>query len=129
MNMKTQRKTQTGLIAFGVLATASLAQATVTMNWANVGDAGNAADSSSGYGAVGHDYRISKHEVTIGQYTEFLKAVAATDTHNLYHTNMGSDANIAGITRSGSPGSYTYAATGSAERPITYVNWNDAARM
>jgi formylglycine-generating enzyme len=42
---------------------------------------------------------------------------------------MASNANIAGITRSGSSGSYTYSVIGSGDRPITYVSWFDAARF
>jgi hypothetical protein len=35
-----------------------------------------------------------------------------------------------GITRSGSPGSYTYSVTGTlANRPVVFVSWFDAARM
>ena len=46
-----------------------------------VGNAGNAADPATGYGAVGYAYRIAKNETTIGQYAEFLNAVAKTDTY------------------------------------------------
>ncbi len=104
------------------------ATATVTIDWVSVGDVGNAADTT-GYGAVSYDYQIGKYEVTIGQYTEFLNATAVTDTYGLYNSNMESNENIAGITQSGSSGSYSYSATGSADRPITYVGWFDAARM
>jgi formylglycine-generating enzyme required for sulfatase activity len=82
---------------------------------------------------VGYEYRIGTYEVTIGQYTKFLNAVAKTDTYGLYNTFMGTDLNIAGISRSGSPGSYTYAVMNnggdSSNRPITYVRWFDAARF
>ena len=101
----------------------------VTINWVPVGNAGNAADST-GYGAVAYDYSIDKYDVTVGQYTEFLNAVAATDTYGLYNTSMETDANIEGISRSGSSGSYTYSVIGSsANLPITYVSWGDAARF
>jgi formylglycine-generating enzyme required for sulfatase activity len=93
-----------------------------------VGDAGNAADST-GYGAVNYEYHIGKYEVTIAQYTAFLNAVAATDTYSLYNTSMGTDLNIAGISRSGSSGSFSYSVIGSGNRPITYVSWFDAARF
>jgi formylglycine-generating enzyme required for sulfatase activity len=106
----------------------------VVVQFVRVGDAGNAADTSpAGYGAVGYEYRIGTYEVTIGQYTKFLNAVAKTDTYGLYNTFMGTDLNIAGISRSGSPGSYTYAVMNnggdSSNRPITYVRWFDAARF
>ena len=37
-------------------------------------------------GSVGYNYNIGKYEVTAGQYTEFLNAVARTDTYGLYNT-------------------------------------------
>jgi formylglycine-generating enzyme required for sulfatase activity len=67
--------------------------------------------------------------VTVGQYTAFLNAVAALDTYSLYNTSMATDLNIAGIARSGVSGSYTYSVIGSANHPVTYVNWGDAARF
>lgn len=39
------------------------------------------------------------------------------------------DINIAGIARSGDSGAYRYKVIGSANRPVTYVGWFDAARM
>ena len=105
---------------------------TVTYEMVTVGDAGNAADTT-GYGAVNYEYQIGKYDVTIGQYTAFLNAVARTDTYGLYHTSMATNLNIAGISRSGSPGTYTYSVMdnggSSANRPITYVSWFDAARF
>ncbi len=101
----------------------------VTINWVPVGNAGNANDST-GYGAVAYDYSIDKYDITVGQYTEFLNAVAKTDTYGLYNPSMGTDLHIAGISRSNSSGSYTYSVIGSsANLPITYVNWGDAARF
>ena len=47
----------------------------VSFKWATVGNAGNVADTTT-YGAVSDVYRMSKHEVTNGQYTRFLNAVA-----------------------------------------------------
>ncbi len=99
-----------------------------TIDWVTVGNAGNAPDAN-GYGAVDYGYKISRNEVTIAQYTAFLNAVAASDPYGLYNTNMAMDVNIAGISRSGSPGGYTYSVVGSGDRPITYVSWFDAARF
>lgn len=97
-----------------------------------VGDPGNAADST-GFGAVAYDFSIARYDVTVGQYTAFLNAVAADDPHQLYNPRMASDLAIAGIARDGEPGSYTYTvmenAGDSANRPITYVSWWDAARF
>jgi formylglycine-generating enzyme required for sulfatase activity len=56
--------------------------------------------------------------------------VAKTDTYGLYNTSMASTTYIAGITRSGSPGTFTYSVVaGSGNKPITYVSWFDAARF
>ena len=96
-----------------------------------VGNVGNANDPATGslYGGVGYAYRIGTTEVTVGQYTAFLNAVAATDTYALYNTSMATDLNIAGIARSGVSGSYSYSVIGSANQPVTYVSWGDAARF
>lgn len=93
-----------------------------------VEDTGNLADTN-GYGAVSNSFGIGKHEVTVEQYAAFLNAVAASDPYGLYNTNMSSDLNVAGIARSGAPGSYSYSVIGSGKRPITYVSWFDAARF
>jgi formylglycine-generating enzyme len=125
---------------FGRLAAEKVFTITVTnvddvvVQFVRVGDAGNAADTNpAGYGAVGYEYRIGTYEITIGQYTKFLNAVAKTDTYGLYSTSMGTDLNLAGISRSGSTGSYTYAVMNnggdSSNRPIAYVSWLDAARF
>jgi len=124
------------LAALGMLALGtSMAQAAVMFDWATVGDAGNGADplnsgSVPGIGSVAAIYNIATKEVTISQYTDFLNAVAKTDLYGLYNTSMASDLNIAGITRTGTSGSYVYTAiVGSGNRPVTYVSWNDAARF
>jgi sulfatase modifying factor 1 len=106
-----------------------------------VGNPGNSADTG-GFGAVSSSYYISKYEVTIGQYVEFLNAVAVTDTNGLWNSGMHSDQNIRGIARSGADGTYSYAAAGpeglnsgsvvtqsAANRPITFVSWDNAARF
>jgi len=95
-----------------------------------VGNAGNFGDTGgTAIGAVAYDYQIGKYDVTIGQYTAFLNAVAVTDTNSLYNSSMGTNLNIAGISRTGGSGSYTYSVLGSANRPITYVSWWDSARF
>ena len=111
----------------------------VTIDWVTVGDPNNAADTTT-YGAVADAYRIGKYEVTIQQYTDFLNAVAASDPYSLYHENMETDLQSAGILRLGSSASYTYSVIGPTgitpagasspgNRPITYVSWFDAARF
>ena len=106
------------------------AQLLVNIETVMVGDPGNAADTNTrGLGAVAYEFNIGKYEVTIGQYTTFLNAVAATDTYSLYNPFMATHLNIAGIARAGSSGSFSYSALGSPNRPITYVSWFDAARF
>ena len=106
-----------------------------------VGDVRNAADPTTGYGRVTDSYRIGKYEVTIGEYATFLNAVASSgDDAELWNSAMGSDSTSAGISRSEGTAPYTYTVTGPAgitptgatspaQRPITYVNWYDAARF
>jgi len=114
----------------GLLLAPELCQA-ITIDTVPVRNAGNAGDVqfNKTFGAVGYDYRIGTYEVTVGQYTAFLNAVAATDTYSLYDGSMAFDANIAGIARNGSTGSYSYSVIGSPNKPITYVSWGDAARF
>jgi formylglycine-generating enzyme required for sulfatase activity len=113
--------------------TASAARAEVVMDFVPVGNAGNAADtrySTPGYGAVAKDYQIGKYEVTAGQYTSFLSAVAATDTYGLYNASMWSSDYGCKIQQSGSSGSYAYSvAADRANRPVNYVSFWDAARF
>jgi formylglycine-generating enzyme required for sulfatase activity len=124
-------------VALVALMLASLAlpnARAVTIDMVTVGNPGNANDTiGAGYGGVNYSYQIGKYAVTIGQYTAFLNAVAATDTYSLYNARMGTDLNVAGIAQSGSSGSYTYSVItnggNSANRPITYVSWWDAARF
>jgi formylglycine-generating enzyme required for sulfatase activity len=88
----------------------------------NCGPAGNQP-----CGAVPSVFGIGKYETTNAEYTAFLNAVAATDTHALYNTNMGSG--LGGIARSGSSGSYTYTSiSGRANLPVNWVSWYDAMR-
>ena len=86
------------------------------------------------YGGVAHTYRMARYEVTAGQYTEFLNAVAAADTYNLYHARMDYDAdptrNGCNIKRQGAPGSFTYSVAADwADRPVNWVSWADAVRF
>ena len=59
-----------------------------SLDFVTVDDAGNAADKSTGYGSVGYTYRMGQYDVTLGQYCQFLNAVAKTgDTYGLYNYN------------------------------------------
>jgi formylglycine-generating enzyme required for sulfatase activity len=129
------------VVAAMVLLVAGVVQAVVidTVPVGNPGNAGEWAGMSYGgagpnriCGAVAYDYRIGKYEVTAGQYTGFLNAVAATDTYGLYNTKMADPTNWLGcnIQQSGSSGSYAYSvASDWANRPVNYVSWGDAARF
>lgn len=109
----------------------ALPASAVTIPTVPVGNAGNAGEvqSQGAFGAVANDYRIGTTEVTVGQYTDLLNAVAATDSYALYNTAMAADPNIASIARAGSSDSYTYSVIGSANHLVTYVSWGDAARF
>jgi sulfatase modifying factor 1 len=112
-----------------LLAVTASARAEISLDMVTVGNAGNANDTT-GYGAVGDVYQIGKYEVTAGQYTAFLSAVAATDTYALYNENMWSSLYGCKIERSGSSGSYTYSvAADRANRPVNFVSFWDAARF
>lgn len=104
-----------------------------SLEFVTVGDPGNAAMYVDGSGSVGYVYRMGTYDVTVGQYVEFLNAVAKTDTYGLYNSGMATDLPTIGIAQNGSAGSYTYSVTGSfsqaANCPIFAVSWGDAARF
>jgi len=92
------------------------------IEWVTVGDPGNTPDTN-GLGAVAYPFQISKLEVTVGQYAEFLNAVAANDPHGLW---------VAGqkIDRSGNPGTFRYAAQAGRERePVMHVTFLNVMRF
>jgi formylglycine-generating enzyme required for sulfatase activity len=112
--------------------------------WVTVGNPGNAGELSGAgaggsgpdriCGAVDYTLRMGKFEVTAGQYTAFLNAVAATDTYGLYTTIMDTAVYPlsygCNIKRAGSSGNYTYSvASDWANRPVNLVSWGDAARF
>jgi formylglycine-generating enzyme required for sulfatase activity len=123
------------VVAAMVLMAAGAVRA-VVIDTVPVGNPGNAADTryeTPGYGAVACEYNIGKYEVTAGQYTAFLNAVARVDTYALYNTTMSRTDYGSGITRSGvgtagNPYIYSVAAN-FANRPVNYVSWGDAARF
>jgi hypothetical protein len=57
-----------------------------SLEFVTVGNPGNAVDTATGYGSVPYVYQMGKYDVTVGQYTAFLNAVATTDTYGLYNT-------------------------------------------
>src|SRR5262249_38709728 len=129
-----RQSTMNQLLLRSVILVASLCPITavaITIDTVPIGNPGNANDPNTGniYGGVPYIYSIGKYDVTVGQYTAFLNAVAATDTYGLYTTALATDLHVASISQSGSPGSYTYNVIGSPNKPITYVSWGDAARF
>jgi formylglycine-generating enzyme len=117
------------MAALVLAVTASAARAEISIEFVTVGNPGNANDST-GYGGVDYVYAIGKYEVTAGQYTAFLNAVAATDTYGLYNTFMWSSDFGCKIQRSGSSGNFEYSvAADRANRPVNVVSWGDTARF
>jgi formylglycine-generating enzyme required for sulfatase activity len=117
------------ILALASLLLALPAHALVEFDWVSVTDPGNTADDT-GFGSVSTSYEIARFETTNAQYAAFLNAVASSDANGLYHDSMGSDAQNGGITRVGSPGSFSYTAkTGFADKPVIYVSFYDALRF
>ena len=114
-------------------------QAHAQMQFVPVGNPGNPAQSASnrsaadtggdGFGAVASEFEIGKFEVSLAQYTEFLNAKAKSDPYGLYNPTLATDEYAAGISRTGSSGSYVYTVIGTGARPVTFVSWYDAARF
>ena len=127
-------------VAAIVVGLGSTAVAKVNIETVHVGNPGNAGELSGagagGYGpdrvcgAVAYAYNIGKYEVTAGQYTEFLNAVAKTNTYGLYNSSMHGSSYGCQITQNGAYGNYTYSVAADwANRPVNYVSWGDAARF
>ena len=111
---------------------------TMDMPFMAVGNPGNAADAeimddgTTGYGSVDYAYNIGKFEVTAGQYTEFLNAVAADDTYGVYNPNMWAHQRGCKIERTDvdSDGLWEYSvAADRADRPVNFLSWGDSARF
>lgn len=120
------------LLAFLVCGAPALA---VVIDTVMVGNPGNAPDTrfgAPGYGAVNYSFQMGKFEVSAGDYTAFLNAVARTDTYGLYSTQMADTTGALGcnIRRIGTPGTYTYTVAADwASRPVNFVSWGDSARF
>lgn len=110
-----------------VIGLAASTASAVVIPTVPIGNPNNAFDYT-GFGSVAYTYRIGQTEVTNAQYVEFLNAKAASDPFDLYNTNMAGV--LGGITRSGTPGSYTYSTVSSmANHPVNHVSSWDAARF
>jgi len=119
------------LIAF--ISSASVQAVTIDM--VTVGNPGNAPDTrynAISVGAVDYVYEIGKYEVTAGQYTEFLNAVAKDDPDELWNNgmNLNPAAAGAGIVRTGLTANFSYSvAPDYANRPVNCVTFWNAARF
>ena len=81
----------------------------INMNFVTIGNAGNAADTATGYGAVGYNYQIGKCEITNAQWDTFTAA--------------------AGIP-TGNDGGYGHGSTYSgANLPAQNISWYEAAQF
>jgi formylglycine-generating enzyme required for sulfatase activity len=96
-----------------------------------IGNPGNAPDST-GFGAVGYNYRIGRTEVTNAQYVKFLNGVDPTgaNTLALYSTRMSINA-LGGINLNGNVanGSKYEIKPGRDNNPVVGVSWYDAIRF
>jgi autotransporter-associated beta strand protein len=122
--------------------------AQVTFDWATVGNPGNApdtlvmnkgsaADYTTGYGAVGYTYQISKYDVTNAQYVQFLNAAdpSGSNTTKLYDARMTTNSN--GLAYTGgidfnvaaTSGSKYSVKAGQENLPATWIRWDAGARM
>ncbi len=130
------------VVAALVLVCVGDMQAGVVMDTVAIGNPGNPGEMSGegagagGYGpdricgAVDHTFGMAKYEVTAGQYTAFLNAVAADDTYALYNTSMRTHSHGCDIRRTVSPDGYTYSVADDwANRPVNFISWGDAARF
>jgi formylglycine-generating enzyme len=118
-------------IVAGLLASSAWAAPgpVVNLEMVPVGNAGNAADAN-GYGAVGYGYAIGKYDVTAGQYTTFLNAVASSgDPFGAYDPAMKSGFAACDITQTPDGlGGYSYSAA-QPNVPVNYVSFWNAARF
>ncbi|MBT3199121.1 MAG: SUMF1/EgtB/PvdO family nonheme iron enzyme [Phycisphaerales bacterium] len=121
-----------------IAANLCLTASAVTIETVHVGNVGNTADTRydvSGHGAVNYQYDIGKHEVTSGQYIEFLNAVDPTgaNAHGLYNSDMASHSYSCRITWNSGSSTYDFsgAPSGTASdwqnRPVNFISWYDAA--
>lgn len=105
----------------------------IDIEFVTISDPGNEPDlryRNIPVGSVDYSYEIGKYEITAGQYTDFLNAIADTDTFGLYVPGMASGSFRAHILRSGASGSFSYSvAPAQASLPVDLVSFWDAARF
>ena len=110
-----------------------MAPGLTSLQFVTVGNPGNGPDTrynSISVGSVDHVYQIGKFEVTAGQYTEFLNAVAKADPNGLYNSFMGTGSYGANILQNGSSPNFSYSvAPDWANRPVNFVSFWDSVRF
>jgi formylglycine-generating enzyme len=116
------------------LTRAANTSAAVTIDYVPIGNPGNAGDvqSQGTFGSVPSAYAISRHEVTNGQYTEFLNAADATGANvlGLYSSTMSSSP-LGGINfAAGNANGSKYSVKGGqGNNPVMFVTWYDSVRF
>ena len=127
-------KTNTAIAFLALFLCSATAHAVVTFDWATVGNPGNGGDvqPQGTFGAVSYVYRISKHEVTNAQYTEFLNAVdpMGTNPNSVYNSAMGSQPRGGIVLDSVAPSGSKYSTrVNMGNKPVNYVSFLDAMRF
>jgi len=121
-------------MTFGALLATALGPAPTavgaTIQFVNVGNPGNAADTT-GYGAVGYSYEISKYEITNAQYAEFLnlKDPAGNNTLGLYNQGLTFPFSRIEYRPELANGLKYRVAEGANNLPVTWIDWYNAARF
>jgi formylglycine-generating enzyme len=110
------------------------ALAVVTIDWRPVGNPGNAAEQSRGFGAVPYSYRIGTYDVTNSQYVEFLNAKDPTGADPLDLFSIGMSENLFGyggirFDTAAVVGQKYNVISGKGNHPVNLVNWYDAVRF
>ena len=105
------------------------------LEWVTVSDPGNQPDKT-GYGAVSYEFQITKTEITLAHYAEFLNAVASNDPHNLWSPSFKNAPTASMmrervlIDRTGEPGAFHYAVPpAAAQQPASFISFLDAMRF
>jgi PEP-CTERM putative exosortase interaction domain len=139
MHMKTKNTLITAAAMFATVGLYAAPQ--IYIETVLVDDKGNATDTRTtaqggtpGLGAVSYNYYIGTYEVTAGQYTKFLNAMAtdksaASYITSLYNTSMASDPLGCGIVRTDNGnGTYSYTVA-NGNVPVNFVSVYDAMRF
>jgi formylglycine-generating enzyme required for sulfatase activity len=126
-----------------LLLGASIPSAAVNIDWVQVGNPGNAPDTStnclgpgggsSTCGSVANTYYISKYDITNAQYAEFLNAVdpGGSNTLGLWNSNMQTDTSNGGISQvlGNASGSKYVVNSALTNDPVVYTTFYDALRF